>query len=62
VVNTMALTYLAADLQGSTDMGRLLRALFDQEQKMCDKDHGGCGTAYVSRGMPQTFSLAGWYP
>jgi hypothetical protein len=49
VVNSMALTYAAYDVPGgSSDMGRLLRTLFDQEQKMCDKDHGGCGTAYVS--------------
>ncbi|KAF6258340.1 hypothetical protein COO60DRAFT_1284604 [Scenedesmus sp. NREL 46B-D3] len=47
VVNTMALTFAAYGIpEGASDMGRLLRTLFDQEQKMCDKDIGGCGTAY----------------
>jgi hypothetical protein len=48
VVNTNALTFAAYAIEGASDMGQLLRTLFDQDQKMCDKDVGGCGTAYVS--------------
>lgn len=46
----MALTFAAEEVQASglgSDMGVLLRTLFDQEQKYCDKDEGGCGTPYV---------------
>jgi hypothetical protein len=50
VVNTNALTFAAFAIEGPSDMGQLLRTLFDQDQKMCDKDMGGCGTAYVSGG------------
>lgn len=51
MVNSMALTFAAYDAPGGADMGRLLRTLFDQEQKMCDKDEGGCGTQYVSSSL-----------
>eukprot|EP00775_Hariotina_reticulata_P010946 gene10946-11100_t len=43
VVNSMALTMVAADYPQGADMGTLLRLLQDQDQKSCDKDIGGCG-------------------
>lgn len=47
VVNTAALTTLAALSGDGCEMGILLRQLFDQEQKACDRDIGGCGAALV---------------
>lgn len=47
VVNSMALTMVAADYPQGADMGTLLRLLQDQDQKSCDKDIGGCGAILV---------------
>jgi hypothetical protein len=49
VVNSMALSLSASLADTSGDMGRLLRDMFDQEQKACDRDEGGCGHWNVSR-------------
>lgn len=51
VVYSMALGYAAQDAQNehsSVEMGLVLRALFDQEFKACDRDVKGCGANYVS--------------
>lgn len=47
VVNSTSLT--CAKIENPTaGMDILLRDLFDQEHKMCDKDEGGCGYSNVS--------------
>lgn len=51
VVNSTSLSmlYLMGQAVG---MDNLLREMFDQEMKMCDKDEGGCGEPNVSRLEP----------
>lgn len=57
MVNSAALKYAAQDARAElgletndapVELGRLLRTLFDQEQKACDKEKGGCGIKHVS--------------
>lgn len=47
VVNSINLTLLASQ-NPTAGMDILLRNMFDQEHKMCDKDEGGCGYSNVS--------------
>jgi hypothetical protein len=49
VVNSASLNLSALSLEGA-GMDQLLAFLFEQEQKFCDKDEGGCGEPNVSRG------------
>ena len=48
VVNSISLHFAAQACGGARRMDQLLAELFNQEQKFCDKDEGGCGEPNVS--------------